>query len=331
VSASWRIALDAQMGLWRWYQTDVGRRTIQGQFMTEAEGLNEATQNMQARLYAGEVEKVLGADPIFVSAEMCELVAAAADPGLPEPFRVEPLYVTDLPVPCGFMWYEKPFAVPDRFDRPVNIAAVAWSPVFSVEPDEADSVDVETAMRDWQAGEMGFQKLQNGGISLSIYDVASPEWAARGLTPPPIELMHLTPWWFGMGFEGNEYDENGVPTGAAWWWRIVEITFRLMQQRLASKESTRSERSQRRQMGRFKFPERETLVVRLRRKKKPRDSEGDGEPANYSHRFIVSGHWRNQWYPKSNEHRQIWISPFVKGDEDLPLVVKPRRALVWSR
>jgi hypothetical protein len=64
-------------------------------------------------------------------------------------------------------------------------------------------------------------------------------------------------------------------------------------------------------------------------------------PANYSHRFFVGaatgGFWRNQHYPSlgpkedPSAHRQIWIAPFIKGDENLPLVIKPRRAFVWSR
>jgi hypothetical protein len=53
--------------------------------------------------------------------------------------------------------------------------------------------------------------------------------------------------------------------------------------------------------------------------------------ANYSHRFIVSGHWRNQWYASGQVHRQIWISPYVKGPEDQPLVVRPRRVFSLVR
>jgi len=41
--------------------------------------------------------------------------------------------------------------------------------------------------------------------------------------------------------------------------------------------------------------------------------------------------WRNQWYPSLSQHRQKWISPYVKGPEDKPLVVRPRRVYQWTR
>jgi hypothetical protein len=45
---------------------------------------------------------------------------------------------------------------------------------------------------------------------------------------------------------------------------------------------------------------------------------------------MVRGHWRNQWYPSLNAHRQRWISPYVKGPEDEELVLKDR-VWVWDR
>lgn len=103
-----------------------------------------------------------------------------------------------------------------------------------------------------------------------------------------------------------------------------------MQQQIAVQHRQQSPRPVRREAKRYGLMDREVLVVRLRRERsKPTDDEHG--PANYSHRFIVSGHWRNQFYPASGEHRQIYISPYVKGDESLPLVVKPRRAFVLNR
>jgi hypothetical protein len=332
--ASWRKAYDVQMGLWRWVRSDLGRRALVANYEANAEGLDKRTRDMQASLYAAVEATLLGGDPIFVSAEMCELVEAAADPSLDQPFRPEPLYATDLPTTCGFLYFERPFHVPDRFERPVTIRAVSWTPMLSVTDEqeregEIVDTDSEAVMRRWSEHADG--GWNGDGIAITLYeDTDTAAYREAGLAGPPAEVMHVTPWFFGMSFEGNEVAENGLPTGAAWWWRIVQITFRLMQQRLAAKGRERGDRHQRREAARLAFPERETLVVRLRRARgKP--TEDEHSPANYSHRFIVSGHWRNQWYPASQEHRQLWISPYVKGSEDLPLVVKPRRAMVWSR
>jgi hypothetical protein len=72
------------------------------------------------------------------------------------------------------------------------------------------------------------------------------------------------------------------------------------------------------------------VVVKLRREQGERH-EPTGEEGNYSHRWIVGGHWRNQWYATESIHRQIWISPYVKGPEDRPLIVRPRRVFQWER
>ncbi len=68
--------------------------------------------------------------------------------------------------------------------------------------------------------------------------------------------------------------------------------------------------------------EKDVTVIRLRR---GRDSEV-AEPAGrgLSVQFPVRGHWRNQWFPSLEDHRQVWISPYVKGPEGAPFVCKPR-------
>ena len=56
-------------------------------------------------------------------------------------------------------------------------------------------------------------------------------------------------------------------------------------------------------------------------------SEDSGR--EYSHRWLVGSHWRNQWYAKSGTHRPKLIEAYVKGPEDKPLKVRETvRALV---
>ena len=49
-----------------------------------------------------------------------------------------------------------------------------------------------------------------------------------------------------------------------------------------------------------------------------RDQAGGG-PIDWSCRWLVRGHWRNQFYPASDDHRTIWIEPHVKGPDDKPM------------
>jgi hypothetical protein len=48
----------------------------------------------------------------------------------------------------------------------------------------------------------------------------------------------------------------------------------------------------------------------------------------FSHRWLVSGHFRNQWYSSEQTHKVIWIAPHVKGPKGalfLPRVYRVSR------
>ena len=105
----------------------------------------------------------------------------------------------------------------------------------------------------------------------------------------------------------------------------------MMQQKVSVKHHIRPDRSTRREMHKHGYhPDIETVVIRLRGEEAER-KDPSGESANYSHRFIRRGHWRNQPYPSEDLYRQIWIDPTIVGSKDLPLIVKPRRAFQWNR
>jgi hypothetical protein len=60
----------------------------------------------------------------------------------------------------------------------------------------------------------------------------------------------------------------------------------------------------------------------LRRRQYARDDDDiptsvDGPGWHYQ--WIVSGHWRRQYYPGSNAHKPLPIAPYVKGPADKPL------------
>lgn len=46
---------------------------------------------------------------------------------------------------------------------------------------------------------------------------------------------------------------------------------------------------------------------------------------DHDHRWIVSGHWKQQPYgPNSSLRKRIWIAPYVQGPADKPLVITDR-------
>lgn len=354
--AAWHDALDAQIALWRWYRTPMGRLYMEDSLAANAGALSlEDTRNLIVQMYHGEMQRLLDTDPIFVSSEMCEVIEAASKSFAPEPLRE-----TDLITPRGFIYFEQPFIVPDRFEDPTTIAGVSWHRLIHGTSEAMKDRVLEMTVE--KLKEYGHEaralsriedeilasepSLEPWGISLTIYASTAqylPGEAeenihahqVRDLYPtagmPPLIPLHLTPWYFNMSFNGNEWDEVGRPTGAEWWWRIVQTTFRLMQQRIAVKHLNRPDKATRREAKKLKMPDdTQIVVVRLRREKGDQN-EPTGESANYSHRFIVGGHWRNQPYTSLGIWRQIWISPYVKGPADKPLIVRPKRVFQWDR
>lgn len=79
----------------------------------------------------------------------------------------------------------------------------------------------------------------------------------------------------------------------------------------------------------------DVVLAVLRRRRYVSDEEREQEARDYSHRWIVRGHMRNQPVGSrtaegGQRHQRIWIAPYIKGPEDKPLVVKDR-VQVWRR
>jgi hypothetical protein len=57
------------------------------------------------------------------------------------------------------------------------------------------------------------------------------------------------------------------------------------------------------------------VVLRKRERETP---EALDQPVEWSCRWLVRGHWRNQWYPSARVHRPVWIAGYLKGSSDKP-------------
>lgn len=239
---------------------------------------------------------VFYADPFFVSAEMCDLVAAAADT-----FKLEPLLPADLLSPCGFLLFEKPiqlWAGQPGDQVQMFYAGFSWIGVSKEEGTPPFAVAL-TTYNDWLA-----------------YDLKALEGKKDEL--PDVHDLEL--WQF----------DQLPETSHCSWWRLAQTTLRLMLEfKPASRYKAKPDRASRRDARRSGFEQREVTVVRLRRERTL--SEQLGGVANYSCRFMVSGHWRNQWCPTLGRHRQTWIAPYVKGPDDKPFKPTRGRAFTFTR
>jgi hypothetical protein len=66
----------------------------------------------------------------------------------------------------------------------------------------------------------------------------------------------------------------------------------------------------------------EVVVVDIRRKRKSSKSSGEKSTIEYSVRWMVSGHWRWQWFKDEatgkRVQKRIWINPHLKGPDGKP-------------
>jgi hypothetical protein len=317
----WRAAYDKQMDLWGWWHTPAAARMATG-YMRSVSTTGRGFETATTGLIGGQQEVMFRADPIVLDDDMMTLVESAA-----ETFPTEALRKEDLLTPVGFVWLPRPLKVLDFHSKYITIRAFAWGPVqYNVVPGQWGS-----------APNTDEKKVTVDGLMLTYYswygDRDEDDYAdhldlfsaAYGID---MSMVHWEPWLFGSSYKAHP-ETAGSPNVTL---RFIQTMWRLMQQNIVTHERARPDRAARRRAEKRGMADRMVTVIRLRRPKKaPAD---DHEPAavNWTHRWITRGHWRNHYFaslgPKEDptSHRRIWISDFVKGPEDLPLVVKRLRA-----
>jgi len=301
--ATWHDAFDAQMEIWRWVRTEVGRDWIKGR-LEQVLGLKwDVTDLVSSIGDAALVEEdvLLRASPFFVSAEMCAMIVEACQTFTGH----EPLLPSDLLATHGFVFFEQPIAVLDGSEKL--------------------GVEVDITGFSWGVGDVA----EANGIFPTIYTKWIADWGEvrPEYGPLPRMLPNPLPVW------SFEEEPPRLQDGHAFQFVAMAVALRLLNQfvpksRYATRE--KPDRVGRRYAKKIAFPERDVTVVRLRREK----SQSEGPPTRsieYSHRFLRSGHWRDQWYPSLHRHRKIWIDPTVVGPADKPLRVGKGRVFVWTR
>jgi hypothetical protein len=267
--------------------------------------------------------------PIHVSSEMCQLVYHAR-----RTFQPEPLLKTDLYLPAGFVLFEDDaFLIDDPAFLPFRypIKAICYAPVSVMGSYEGgfllDSATIDDAT----------------GINVSLYmdwrkDPTYDQGFYESLSRWPLHLFHHTTFQFGktvaeqigpLSDHLERFDEESDDIEAASalvahdFEKIVQVLFRLLKQQVVLPVVSETPRPTRRRAMRANVDSR-VHVVTLRRPRRAGNSDPEAEPKNWTHRWMVNGHWRNQWYPSIQQHRQIWINGYTKGPEDKPLVLKDR-------
>jgi len=327
--ARWEAAHDALLDLYTFHNSPLGDALVRMGWVEPnlATVHDPVTFKRNYGDFGGYLRDTLfNADPIYVDDHMMTLVEAAAATFAPE--RIVP---EDLPTMTGFV----------LFPRSV---VVDWGRrVDQVERDDGTRVvTLPTASPSetrWRAALWSLVHNASGvhGVNVTLFeDTLTAEWvkwkrehADRTplLSPPPLVMSHTNTWPIDANMrvpersDGPWYDDM----------RYLQVLWRLMNQTITIKNPRDVGGQFRRRAERARFEPRRVTVVTLRRPDAPHDPDHVPHTVEWDHQWVVAGHWRNQWYPSISTHRQIWISPYVKGPEDKPLVLPKVRAFQLVR
>lgn len=311
----WEDALFELTTQRRFLETDIGKRYIQAMDDSMGATANFASDR-SAELFGGgflmtTIKACLEqADPVYVNNFVTEIVATAM-----EEFDPEPVLPTDPFTATGFALFPRRVEVEDAGGPiPMGIRAIAWMPI-RLEKDEG---------------------MEAGGQFILFFtdgDAPGPhgEPVAEGFGP--LARLHLVHAFFipynqrmeNLVVDSNSTTEAEARRMAAAQWKLVQVLWRIGSQVVRAKQ--RAPRAARREARRYRMPQEDITIITLRKMSDRALDSGDADWEDGEHyhvQFVVRGHWRNQWYPSEQRHRQIWINPYVKGPEHAPMRMTQR-------
>lgn len=253
--------------------------------LTELGPFTEPTDDDLMDVAAEIVQSLLMAPTWSVAPDMVSLLQAAS-----ESMPTEVVLASDAPTASGFVWLGEPIWLEvDGGGTEVPFRAFQWY-------QKADAFVVITYRHRDE-----FARGENPEEITDAERLAMPR-----LWPSSANLWHI-----------------GHPNSNTFGSRFLKALWTISQQTIATTSSPVLPRQDRRRAERLQMPG-DVVLVQLRRAKRPVHEDQAVQPVDWTHRWIVSGHWRNQYLPSSGTHRLQYIADHVKGPEDKPLVVKPR-------
>lgn len=232
----------------------------------------------------------------WVSAELSQLIDHAAR-SLP-PTTLTPEL---LPTPKGFVAFASPLEGLDvqPGHPPVQVRCLLWG----------------DAHLTWLAGREHISVATYGFQESLWFPLGRSDWAFGDDTEAPVDNV----------LKGDERRLASMAEDRRW---LATLCLLIGQDRVATKTEVRPSRQIARRLARGGFADSTVRLVDVRRRHEP--SEGKGEhTVEWSHRWVVEGHWRQQAYgPNHSLRRPKFILPYIKGPTDKPIVVRPTVSVV---
>jgi hypothetical protein len=215
----------------------------------------------------------------------------------------------DLPSECGIIFYEAPIGRFPFADAEVDVIGAAWGIGGFIQARPEDSEDESTGPEGW---DLTFVPLGFIPGTMTVFPMPQPVVWVIG-DDPEVDPPRV-----------DELGDDEASIG-----RTLLATWTLMQQTLSVSTPAHADRAESRRSARSGLPA-DLVIVHLRRLHHEDQPDSESAAVDWSHRWLVDGHWRNQWLPSRSCHRLQWINPYIKGPTNKPLILK-ERVSVWSR
>jgi len=292
----------SQPGEWQQRFAMQGRRMIEGY---EEQSWEPAMTQVWTK------DAIRDADLYWVSPEMCDLVSKMA-PSIPD-------CLPQPPVERGFVVFANSIPGTDAATGgEIFTSALMWAPVQTL-------LGWCTALETYAWRDLVF-----------LYEVMTDKQKELFRQAVPCRLMPTGGSEWPVDLETSDFSkltaEDEIMERSMLEDRRMASTFwALCSQKIVIEERWLPDRATRRQIERMSGGSKTVSSVRVIRLREPtvRTEHGAGRGVEWSHRWIVGSHWRNQWYPSTGQHRPRLIEAYQKGPADKPLVVRDTvRALV---
>lgn len=233
---------------------------------------------------------LIKAEPYWVSREICEVIAASAT-ALPDWTLRADLF----PTLSGFVWFEAPLPLPHGVNRygeglSASLRAIGWA-------GSPEQITI-TSFVDAPGAPHGLDVLP--GTS-EVFGLPAAQVRQSAMRAEPLLPNQ----------ERSQAASERFDTMLA----FLGTLLLFIEQRIAITSQERAGRSARR---RANTPLPAVIVVRLRRTAQAGQAGATGGTTDWRVRWMVRGHWRQQFHPSDHSHRPRWIRPYPKGPEGKP-------------
>jgi hypothetical protein len=216
---------------------------------------------------------------------------------------------SDRPAPCGLLYWQGGVGHMDAQGVQIPVEACAWGP---------------------HDGEMMLWLLMSRARLVAEMQPLAQLYTLDETRMPPLlpiygSTIPITDEPLSLAEIDDQLPQTVVAALASAWLLMQQPLLIDRTREHADKPTARAD-------ARDGLPTPDVTVVDLRRQYTPQDRDPEaGSGRHYKHRWIVSGHWRNQPYgPARTLRRQTWVPSHVKGPEGAPLL-STEKVNVWRR